>query len=174
VGTGDVRVRARGPDDVDRGLIRRLARLHAEAIAAGMALGATSTTDLEELHGAAFADAGRLVLVAERDDEVVGMAHLVPSAAANAPHRAEVQRVAVAESARGTGVGRRLMAAVEEAALERGITLLWLTTHEGSDACAFYEDVGYERLGVMPAYSFRPDGTLSPGAFYYKVLRRSP
>jgi predicted GNAT family N-acyltransferase len=72
-----------------------------------MALGATSTTDLEELHGAAFADAGRLVLVAERDDEVVGMAHLVPSAAANAPHRAEVQRVAVAESARGTGVGRR-------------------------------------------------------------------
>ena len=139
-------------------------------MAAGMALGATSTTDLEHLHAAALADAGSVVLVAERDEEVVGMAHLVPSAAANAPHRAEVQRVAVAESARGTGVGRRLMEAVEAAALERGITLLWLTTHEGSDACAFYEDVGYERLGVMPAYSLRPDGTLSAAAFYYKDL----
>ena len=82
--------------------------------------------------------------------------------------------VAVAESARGIGVGRRLMEAVEEAALERGISLLWLTTHEGSEACAFYEEVGYERLGVMPAYSLRADGTLWPGAFYYKVLRRSP
>jgi hypothetical protein len=26
---------------------------------------------------------------------------------------------------------------------------------------------------VMESYSFRPDGTLSPGAFYYKELRRS-
>jgi GNAT superfamily N-acetyltransferase len=137
---------------------------------AGMALGATSTTDLEELYGAALADAGRVVLVAELGEDVVGMAHLVPSAAANAPHRAEVQRVAVAESARGSGVGRRLMAAVEEAALERGITLLWLTTHDASDAGAFYEAVGYRKLGVMPSYSLRPDGMLSAAAFYYKDL----
>jgi GNAT superfamily N-acetyltransferase len=80
-----------------------------------------------------------LVAEAEADGELVGMAHLAPSGAANAPHRAEVQRVAVAESVRGGGVGRRLMAAVEEAAVERGLTLLWLTTHEGSDACTFYE-----------------------------------
>jgi acetyltransferase len=173
MGARDVRVRARGPDDLDRRLIRGLARLHGEAIASGMALGATPTTDLEELHGTALADGARIVLVAERDDEVVAMAHLVPSAAANAPHRAEVQRVAVAASARGTGVGRQLMAAVEEAALERVLSLLWLTTHDASDACAFYEAVGYTKLGVMPAYSLRPDGTLSPGAFYYKVLRGS-
>jgi acetyltransferase len=173
VGARDVRVRARGPDDLDRRLIRALARLHDEAMAAGMALGATSTTDLEELHGTALADGARVVLVAERDDEVVGMAHLVPSAAANAPHRAEVQRVAVAASARGTGVGRQLMEAVEEAALERDLSLLWLTTHDASDACAFYEAVGYTKLGVMPDYSLRPDGTLWPGAFYYKVLRGS-
>ena len=174
MGARDVRVRARGPDDLDRRLIRGLARLHDEAMAAGMALGATSTTDLEELHGTALADGARVVLVAERDDdEVVGMAHLVPSAAANAPHRAEVQRVAVAASARGTGVGRQLMEAIEEVALERDLSLLWLTTHDSSDACAFYEAVGYTKLGVMPEYSLRPDGTLSPGAFYYKVLRGS-
>ena len=170
MGARDVRIRARGPDDLDRGLIRQLARLHAGAMAAGMALGATRETDLAALHEAALADPSRVVLVAEVAGEAVGMAHLAPSGAANAPHRAEVQRVAVDPSVRGAGVGRRLMEAVETAALERGLTLLWLTTHEGSEACAFYEAVGYTRLGVMPDYSERPDGTLAPGAFYFKRL----
>jgi GNAT superfamily N-acetyltransferase len=170
VGARDVRVGPRGPDDLDRGLIRRLACLHAEAMQAGMALGATRETDLEALYEAALADPERVVLVAERDGEVVGMAHIVPSGAANAPHRAEVQRVAVAERVRGTGVGRKLMEAVDDAARERGLTLLWLTTHEGTDACAFYEAVGYTKLGVMPYYSLRPDGTLSSGAFYFREL----
>jgi GNAT superfamily N-acetyltransferase len=138
-----------------------------------MSLGAAPGSDLatlERLHRDALAEADRVVLVAEVDGDVVGMAHLAPSRAANAPHRAEVQRVAVAESARGSGMGRALMAAVEDAARGRGITLLWLTTHEGSEACAFYEAAGYTKLGVMPAYSLRPDGTLSPGVFYYRDL----
>jgi acetyltransferase len=153
--------------------VPELAKLHAEALAAGMALGATEATDLEGMHRAALDEQGRLVLVADHDGAVVGMAHLVPSGAANAPHRAEVQRVAVAERVRGTGVGRTLMAAVEDAARERGLTLLWLTTHDGSEACGFYEAVGYRKLGMMPDYSLRPDGTLSPGAFYSKVLKGS-
>jgi GNAT superfamily N-acetyltransferase len=144
-------------------------------MAAEMSLGAAPDPDtLERWHREALSGPGRVVLVAELDGEVVGMAHIAPSGAANAPHRAEVQRVAVAESARGSGVGRRLMAAVEETALDRDVTLLWLTTHDLSDACAFYEAVGYSKLGVMPGYSYRPDGTLSPAAFYYKELRRSP
>ena len=65
------------------------------------------------------------------------------------------------------------MRAVEQAALERSLTLLWLTTHDGTDACAFYEAVGYTKLGVMPNYSLRPDGIPAPGAFYVKELRGS-
>ncbi|MFL5945633.1 MAG: GNAT family N-acetyltransferase [Gaiellaceae bacterium] len=173
MGTGRVRIRARGPDDVDRRLIGELARLHGEALDAGMALGATVDTDLEDLHRTALADGDRVLVVAERADEVVGMAQLVPSTAANARHRAEVQRVAVAADARGTGVGRELMQVLEDVARARGLTLLWLTTHEGSDACAFYEAVGYTKLGVMPEYSERPNGELADGAFYCKVLRGS-
>jgi acetyltransferase len=153
--------------------VPRLAELHREAMAANMALGASPATDLEAFHGAALADPGRTVLVAEVDAEVVGMAHIAPSGAANASHRAEVQRVAVASEARGTGVGRELMKAVEEIAFARGLTLLWLTTHDASDACAFYEAVGYSKLGVMAEYSQRPDGSLAAAAFYYKVLRGS-
>jgi GNAT superfamily N-acetyltransferase len=140
---------------------------------AGMALAAAPSTDLASLersHRDALAEPGRTVLVAELDGEVVGMAHIVPSGAANAPHRAEVQRVAVAERVRGSAVGRRLMAGVEEAALAQGLTLLWLTTHDATEACAFYEAVGYTKLGVMPAYSLRPDGTVSSGAFYFREL----
>ena len=65
------------------------------------------------------------------------------------------------------------MAAWSEAAREHGVTLLWLTTHADTDACGFYEAVGYTRMGTMPNYSRRPDGTLWPGAFYFGELNQS-
>jgi GNAT superfamily N-acetyltransferase len=138
-----------------------------------MSLGAAPGSDLATLERSqreALAEDDRVVLVAEHAGEVVGMAHVAPSRAANAPHRAEVQRVAVADHVRGSGVGRLLMAAVEKEARARGLTLLWLTTHDGSAAASFYETVGYTRMGVMPNYSRRPDGTLSAGAFFYRDL----
>jgi len=112
----------------------------------------------------------RLLLVGEEEGKVVGMVQVVFSGATNADHRAEVQRVGVATEVRGRGIGQDLMSAVEEAAREHGVTLLWLTTHADSDACAFYEAIGYTRMGTMPNYSRRPDGTLWPGAFYFKEL----
>jgi acetyltransferase len=125
---------------------------------------------LERVHREAIDDPKRIVLVTELDGEVVAMAQLAPSLAANASHRAEVQRVAVANAARGRGIGTRVMAGIETLARERGITLLWLTTHDGTDACGFYEALGYTKLGVMPNFSRRPDGALWPGAFYFKEL----
>jgi ribosomal protein S18 acetylase RimI-like enzyme len=140
---------------------------------AGMSLGAAPGSDLaalERSHRDAIAERDRVVLVVDDGGELVAMAHLAPSRAANAPHRAEVQRVAVAAEARGRGVGRALMTAVEEEARARGLTLLWLTTHDGTDATSFYEAVGYTRMGIMPSYSRRPDGSLAAGAFFYRDL----
>jgi hypothetical protein len=56
-------------------------------MAAGMALGAAPGTEpatLEQWHRDAVTEPGRIVLVAELDSEVVGMAHIAPSEAANA------------------------------------------------------------------------------------------
>ena len=165
-------VRALKPTEVELGAA--LAALHLEAIRSGMALGELEGVDPAELERryrdlvAELDDGERLMFIAERADEIVGMAQLVFSGAANADHRAEVQRVAVAAQARGTGVGRALMDAVEEAARDRRITLLHLTTHADTDACAFYESLGYQQLGVMPNYTRRPDGTLWAGAFYFR------
>jgi len=142
----------------------------------GMALGLVYPVEPGELAEsyreliASLDEGPRVVVVAESEEWVVGMAHLAPSGAANATHRAEVQRVAVASDARGRGVGRALMAAVEEEARGRGLTLLWLTTHADTDAAPFYESVGYTELGVMPSYSRRPDGTLASGVFFYREL----
>ena len=152
-----------------------LARLHLAAIRSGMALGHLEPVDpavLEAEWREAVASLGedRALLVAVREGEIVGMAQLVRSGAANARHRAEVQRVAVALEARGCGVGRALLDAVDGAARELGVTLLWLTTHADTDACRFFAECGYTELGVMPRYSARPDGSLSPGAFFFREL----
>lgn len=141
-----------------------------------MALGALDTMGLAALERwyrevvSSLDAAARIVLVGEEEGEIVAMAHLAFSGATNADHRAEVQRVGVASRRRGRGIGRQLMDALEDTAREHGLTLLWLTTHDGTEACVFYEAIGYTKLGVMPDYSRRPDGTLWPGAFYFKVL----
>jgi ribosomal protein S18 acetylase RimI-like enzyme len=153
-----------------------LAALHEDAFRAGMALGMLESIGHEGLERsyrrlvAALDEHERVLVVAEQDERIVGMAQLARSDAMNADHRAEVQRVAVGDSARGSGIGRHLMAAVEEEARRCSVSLLWLTTHEGTAACTFYEALGYTKLGVMPSYSRRPDGTLSPGVFYFKEL----
>ena len=112
----------------------------------------------------------RMLFGAFVDDELVGTAQLERAPHANSRHRAEIQRVVVRGDAQRQGVGRELMRALEAAAVAHGITLLWLTTHDRTPACAFYERIGYERLGVMPAYSRRPSGELWPSAFYYRLL----
>ena len=165
------RLVARGELDV----AHALARLHADAQHAGMALGAhaSSVEALEQAYRSVVQnlnDKDRVLVVAERDGDIVAMAQLARSSADNGRHRAEVQRVAVAAAVRGSGVGRLLMEAVEEQARRCGLTLLWLTTHADTDACAFYEAVGYTQLGVMPSYSSRPDGEVVPAAFYYREL----
>jgi GNAT superfamily N-acetyltransferase len=159
----------------DVGRAGSLAALHRDAHDAGMALGmlAAPTAVLEREYVrtiGALDPQERILLVAEQDGEAVGMAQLVRSQASNARHRAEIRRVAVASSARGAGIGRRLMAAVEDAARAREISLLWLTTHAGTGASSFYASIGYTLLGVMPGYSARPDGTLADGAFFYREL----
>jgi ribosomal protein S18 acetylase RimI-like enzyme len=169
------RARVVDPSEAEE-LAPALARLHLEAHYDGMALGLLSPQDPSALRDAyrtliATLDAlPRVLVVAELDGAVVGMAQLAPSDTQNAAHRAEVQRVAVAANVRGQGVGRELMLAIDRAAQARGLTLLWLTTHEGTAAAHFYEALGYTRLGVMPNYSRRPDGELASGVFYYRTL----
>jgi predicted GNAT family N-acyltransferase len=77
--------------------------------------------------------------VAYHTSEPVGAARLREY---DAPDTAKVERVAVLEAERGTGLGRRLMDAVEEAAKAEGYGEILL--HAQSPVVGFYKRLGYE------------------------------
>lgn len=61
------------------------------------------------------------------------------------------QLLSVPESARGQGVGTRLMQLAEQEAIARGCHSAWLDTHE-FQARGFYERLGYVCFGELPNY----------------------
>jgi GNAT superfamily N-acetyltransferase len=100
--------------------------------------------------------AGDLVLVAELDGDVAGVAqlHVSPSIEYDRP-AAKLSALVVAERHRGSGIGRALVNAVEGEARARGCGLLFLTTAERrADAHLFYERLGFERTGRRYAKVF--------------------
>jgi GNAT superfamily N-acetyltransferase len=152
-----------------------LAQLLLDAHASNMALGLAGPLTPERARAAWLDTADRLgpdrLLLAARDGgEVVGSVQIVRATAENGRHRGEVQRLAVRADRRGLGLGVALLEAAAARARADGLRLLWLSTHAGTDADSFYESAGWKRVGEMPSYSRRPDGTLATNAFYYLEL----
>jgi GNAT superfamily N-acetyltransferase len=97
------------------------------------------------------------LFVAEVDGEVVGLAgiHVSPSLEYDAD-AAKVSALVVDERHRHGGVGRALLAAVENEARRRGCALVFLTTAERrKDAHAFYRRLGWEETGRRFARDLR-------------------
>ena len=95
----------------------------------------------------------RLLLAAFADDRLVGSGQLALSSSPAARHRAELQKLFVASTLRGQGVGRLLLAALHDAARQRGRSLLLLNTRRGQPAENFYKGLGYREAGVLPGWS---------------------
>ncbi|MGW1182606.1 GNAT family N-acetyltransferase [Streptomyces drozdowiczii] len=124
---------------------------------------------------AASVEAGQLEVWIARDGErIAGTIGLVRAPLPNARHRAEVAKLMVRPSARGRGLGRELLAAVERAAAEEGVTLLVLDTESGSPAERLYRAAGWTECGSVPDYATDPDGVLKPTTFYYKAAGLEP
>lgn len=66
----------------------------------------------------------------------------------NSPEEAQVRYVAVAEDARGSGYGRRIMEYLEEIARRRGASTVVLNARE--EVVPFYLKLGYEVAGPGP------------------------
>jgi len=81
-----------------------------------------------------LADGSKLMLVASEGDTVQGAVQLALETRPNGRHRAEVQKLMVAPTARGKGTAKALMAAAEQAAHAAGRTLLVLDTRRGDIA----------------------------------------
>jgi ribosomal protein S18 acetylase RimI-like enzyme len=111
-----------------------------------------------------------VVVVARREEKIVGTVQFDLATPPNQPHRAEVKKLLVHPDARRDGIARALMLALEEQARNVGRTLLTLDT--ASEAAEkLYLSLGYVRVGIIPRYSVRPDSReLEPTTVMYKEL----
>lgn len=94
-------------------------------------------------------------LVAEQEGALVGYAGLLCPVGA---YEGDVQTIAVVASVRRTGLGRRLLCALLEAAAECGAREVFLEVRADNLAAqTLYRSEGFEEIGVRPAY-YQPDG----------------
>lgn len=115
-------------------------------------------------------DGRRILLAAFLDSELIGTVQILTATPPNQPHRADVAKLLVQRSARGQGVGRRLMREVEEVSKLAGKTLLVLDTATGDLAEKLYMDLGWTRVGVIPRYALYPDGAWCDTTIFWKQL----
>ena len=135
-------------------LIRRATASDVAAIVAMIAddqLGATRES-LDDLtpYLAAFdqidADPNQLLMVADRNDEVIGTLQLtiIPGLSRRGSTRGLIEAVRVAAPARGSGLGTTLIRWAVEESRTRGCTLVQLTSDKTrTDAHRFYTNLGF-------------------------------
>lgn len=110
-----------------------------------------------EQQGAAIADAGGAILLAELTDDagllhVVGYAHLATSAPPPGvgPAPVQLKRLYVGHQWHGQGVAQMLMDETLDAARTRGARTIWLGVWErNARAIAFYAKYGFARVGEL-------------------------
>lgn len=86
-------------------------------------------------------------------------------------NQAQVKTLFVVPDARGRGLGRALMQALEDLARSEGFDILNLDVRATkTEAVALYESLGYERWGTNPHFIDLP-GLAAAGHHYCKKLR---
>ena len=116
-----------------------------------------------------FAAGSRVLVGVFCDGQIAGSAQLWLPSLPNARHRADVQKVFIARTLRGRGVGAALMAALHECARQRDRTLLLLNARRNV-ADRFYKPLGYREVGVIPGYSLGSNGARIDTASLYLQL----
>lgn len=119
----------------------------------------------------AEASARSVMLVARSCGRIVGTVQAAAAWAPNQPHRAEVCKMIVHRSCRGTGLGKRLMDRVEHEAGAAGFTLLTLDAKAGGAAERLYQRCGWVRVGEIPDFAVDTDGaTPHATVIFYKFV----
>ena len=112
----------------------------------------------------------RKLWLALEQQQLVGAVQLALCGKANGRHRGEVEKLMVLQTARGQGVGRALMLAMEQGAREADRSLLVLDTRAGDVASHLYRQLGYQEAGQIPGFALGADGKLAATVIFYKTL----
>jgi GNAT superfamily N-acetyltransferase len=121
-----------------------------------------------------IADQKSWLFVARVGEEIVGTVRLDLAGWPNQTHRADVMKLLVHTKARGRGIGRALMEALERKALKMGRSVLVLDTATGSDAEKIYEKIGWKHVGVIPNFARYPNGALCSTTLMHKQIGPLP
>lgn len=137
-----------GPEDPRQADVRRMI---AEADAMMQALYPAESNHLVDMDELAGSDA--VFLAARRDGVLLGsIAFRIV-----APAHAEMKRLFVRREARGAGLGRRLVEALEDAARLRRIDRISLETGiKQPEAIALYRSCGYDQCPPFGSYGSDP------------------
>ncbi|QEX19854.1 hypothetical protein FRZ44_51690 [Hypericibacter terrae] len=114
----------------------------------------------------------RRLFVGRLDNTIVGSAQLLRPGKNNEAqaHWATMTTHFVAPWARGHGLAKAILVAVEEAAREIGAQVLNLDVRESQEAAIqLYQSLGYVHWGTHPHYA-KVQGKSVAGLFYYKDL----
>ncbi|MDX1742211.1 MAG: GNAT family N-acetyltransferase [Ruegeria sp.] len=111
------------------------------------------------------------LFAAHENGRVLGTVQLIPAAMPNQPHRADVAKLLVHPHARRQGLGRTLMAALEDRAVALGRTLLVLDTRSTDPSRLLYQSLGFQIAGEIPNFCRNPfEDRLEPTTYMYKHL----
>jgi ribosomal protein S18 acetylase RimI-like enzyme len=157
--TNHATVRRIGPDDVDTELVEQTARLLAELVAGGAALGWVDSPSHGEVGalvrdvGAAAAAGDACLAVAWIGEELVGLGYWRRyTRPTHYPH-ADMEKIAVAADQHGRGLGRLLTNELIHAATEAGIEVLTLDFRgDNHPAAALYRSLGFREYGRLPQF----------------------
>ena len=154
-----------------------LASLLIDAVAHGASVGydsrALSQKEAESYYDdlrPAIAKGALLLWIARDEMGITGTIQLDLCQKPNGLNRAEVQKLLVHSRSRRTGIGHKLILAMESTAVQLRRGLLYLDTQAGSPAESFYRAQGYRCMGEIPDYACTPDGSYHPTAIYFKRL----
>ncbi len=127
---------------------------------------------LERFWSGVMAMPTRFLFVARLDGVICGTCQLIRPPVNNEAQSLSVQLTThfVAPWARGYGLAKKLVEEAERTALAEGFTVINLDVRETMDrAISLYESLGYNRIGMHPAYA-RVNGEILKGYYYYKIL----
>jgi GNAT superfamily N-acetyltransferase len=156
--------------------LRGLGELLVDAVESGAAVSFLAPLTLERAEDwwrktFATSHVGAIFLVARDANGVIGTVQLHPAWAPNQPQRGEIVKLLVHRRSRRTGLGSRLMHAMEDAARQSGFRLLTLDAKRGGAAETLYRHLGWIHAGTIPRYALDPDGTTPHDAvIFYKEL----
>jgi len=164
------------PRPVPEADLNALAKLLSETVGSGGAvsfLAPLSHDDAREWWRRTIegSSARAIFLVAQTTEGIVGTVQVQPAWAPNQPHRAEICKLLVASTSRGSGIGERLMREAETRASAAGITLLTLDATRGGAAERLYRRLGWTHVGTIPDFALNPDaaGFHDAVVFYKRV-----